>query len=155
MSCRRCLAWIGLLVASQAACSANAPLSAREVLKHSQCQGIAAGVNVVDADDLGKIRGGLLNGAEQAPPSPARGRLFAISRGPQPTPGYGFELADASVRGHVATIRVEWLSPSADAVQAQVVTHPCLVVDVARGDLQTVRVVDQNGQEIGSTQVPR
>ncbi|MEZ5557303.1 MAG: protease complex subunit PrcB family protein [Pseudomonadales bacterium] len=122
-----------------------------------QCQGIAAGVTQLDYDDLARIRGSRLLKSPPAVPEAGAGNspdqssavLVAISRGVQPTSGYRLTLARAELTGLSAIVTVNWQTPAADAVVAQVLTHPCLVVGLPRGALHDLRVVDQNGTEIG------
>ncbi|MEE8243469.1 MAG: protease complex subunit PrcB family protein, partial [Pseudomonadales bacterium] len=60
-------------------------------------------------------------------------------------PGYAFRLTSVQTIGTSAVIEVEWLEPSPDAVLAQVMTHPCLVVGIESAGYDTLTVSDQNG----------
>jgi hypothetical protein len=77
-----------------------------------------------------------------------RQRVIAVYMGKRPTAGYGLGLASRNAevgeRG-VLTLVVSWIEPLADAVLAQVITSPCLLVSVPKGDHVTIQVVDGGG----------
>lgn len=56
--------------------------------------------------------------------------LVVISRGPQPTPGYGLELLGASQEGTDIHLQYAWTEPDDHTMLAQVITHPCSVVEL-------------------------
>jgi hypothetical protein len=125
------------------------------VLEHGQCQGLNSGLTIVDYADLARIRGSKLLSMS----TPDGGEtsdllLIAISQGQQPTPGYALTLESASAEGTTALVRVRWESPPADAVLAQMITHPCLVVGLPSAAFSQVRVVSQDYDEIGRLTVP-
>ena len=126
-----------------------------EIFNLDYCTGVAAGVRIVAAADLPGIHGGALDlpGGEPAPDT----TLFVISRGDQPTPGYGFVLADfqsAEEAPETARLTVNWRTPPRDAILPQVITHPCVVVGLPRGSLRRIEVFDQHGTEVGSVDLP-
>ncbi|UCD69074.1 MAG: protease complex subunit PrcB family protein, partial [Betaproteobacteria bacterium] len=79
----------------------------------------------------------------------ARQGVIAVYMGRRPTAGYGLGLASRNAeveeRG-VLTLVVSWIEPLADAVLAQVITSPCLLVSVPKGDYVTIQVVDGDGR---------
>ena len=75
--------------------------------------------------------------------------LVAVSRGQQPTPGYGFELLEGTLKGDAVTVRLGWNRPAADAVLAQVITHPCIVIGLEGEGFGTLRVLDEEGALLG------
>ena len=123
---------IALLASVLAFCtSCGGPsINVTEVLNHGLCKSLPQGISRVEFANLAKIRGTkLLNpaGESSADTTTAPLRdviLVAVSNGPQPTPGYGFELQ--SVDG----LLYHWLKPAPDAVMAQMVTSPCSVVQI-------------------------
>jgi hypothetical protein len=147
---------LAVLLMAAFGCTRTTDIEALEVLNYGQCTGVAAGLSLVDYADLPGIRGGaLLTPADDA----ATGldtsvALVAISRGPQPTPGYGFTLLAATSKGGIAELRVNWYQPPADAVMAQVITDPCLVVALPRANLERIEAIDQTGNPLGSTDLP-
>ncbi len=126
------LAWV---MAGCASCSAPA-INVTEVLNHSLCNSLPDGISRVEFADLAKIRGTTLldaageSGAESVAEPLGGVVLVAVSKGSQPTPGYGFELQ--SVDGSNAEVRLQyrWLTPAPDAVMAQMLTSPCSVVQI-------------------------
>lgn len=128
-----------------------------EVLNYGRCEGLAAGLSLVRYEDLGRIRGGTLVEQSEARSSDVDSTvvLVALSRGPQPTPGYGFTLLDATRSADRAELTVRWLEPPPDAVLAQVITKPCLVVALPRTGITRVTAIDQAGQRIGEVELKR
>ena len=69
--------------------------------------------------------------------------------GQQPTAGYRLNLLPqqaVALAEQVLTVKVAWESPSADSLQAQVVTNPCLLIRLPKVEFNSVQVVDQQGQ---------
>lgn len=151
----RALLVAGLALA--AGCTDDAAIEAVTVLDYERCQGLDAGLTRVDYAAVAGIRGGTLlemsdpEGNEAAPDDDVL--LIAISRGRQPTPGYGFTLEEAYRDGATAVVRVRWETPEAGAVLPQMLTHPCLVVALPRDTFQRVEAVDQHGGRIGSLEL--
>ena len=84
--------------------------------------------------------------AAAAVPFQRRG-VVAVSMGRQPTGGYALRLGatEAVISDGVLTLPVDWVEPPADGVATQVLTRPCLLVSVPRGDYHRVLVVDGKG----------
>lgn len=82
--------------------------------------------------------------------------VVEISLGQRDSAGYAVRLADttALIERQVLRLRVRVEAPAPDAITAQVVTSPCLMVVVPRGDYRRVRVVDVDGQPLGSANLP-
>ena len=143
---------VAALAAMSVGCTTGEPLAATEVLNHRSCKGITAGITAVSYDDVANLRGSRLIGQTTEPTQsevPADLILVAISKGDQPTPGYEFTLQGARLDGASAVISLAWKTPAPDAVLPQVITHPCIVVGLARETLSSVRAVDADGQLIG------
>lgn len=138
-------------------CAGGHGVEATAVLEYDQCHGLEAGLTRVDYAAVAGLRGGRLlsmpDTGDTAAEPPEAGRdalMVAVSRGPQPTPGYALSLEGATRQGDTAIISVHWKTPGPDAVLAQVITHPCLVVGLPGGVFRKVDVVDQTGEAIGS-----
>lgn len=133
-------------------CAGEQSLNATTVLSYDQCQGIDAGLTRVDYAQVAGIRGSTL--LDMSRPEPEAGNddllLIAVSRGRQPTPGYGFTLEEARRRNGTAMISLGWRTPESGAVLPQVLTHPCLVVGLPRSGIERVEAVDSSGTELGS-----
>jgi hypothetical protein len=76
-------------------------------------------------------------------------RVFVISMGLHPTAGYSLSLAHTRARLEhgVVTIPLTWHEPARGAINAQVITQPCLIVALEKRQYIEVRVVDQSGVE--------
>lgn len=126
-----------------------------EIFSLDYCAGVSAGVSIVAAADLPGIHGGTLDFSRGAP-DPNK-TLLVISRGDQPTPGYGFGLADFQSDGQspgTARLTLNWRTPPRDAILPQVITQPCIVVALPRDSLQRIEVFDQHGIGVGSVDLP-
>ena len=113
------------------ACAAK-DISVTEVMNHSLCNNLTVGVQRITYADLARVRGAQLltpPGTEPSAPEPEM-LLIAVFNGEQPTPGYGFELQKASAHTDQVVLTYRWLSPSPDAVMAQMITSPCSVVEL-------------------------
>ncbi|WP_435104042.1 protease complex subunit PrcB family protein [Arhodomonas sp. AD133] len=69
--------------------------------------------------------------------------------GERPTAGYGLSLADSRQQGDRLELVVRRQTPPADAMVAQVITYPCLIVTVPRTGYSTLQVVDDDGANLG------
>ncbi len=141
-----------LLVLFSGCAAKDTPLAVTELVNHTQCQLVSAGVSQLSANQLPGVGGSRLlaaPGSASGPQVPADTQaIVAISRGQQPTPGYRFTLAHASlVNPDEVEIRLSWQQPAPDAVLAQMLTHPCIVLAVpaTQTPLRRVRVADNNG----------
>ncbi|TVQ73350.1 MAG: protease complex subunit PrcB family protein [Chromatiaceae bacterium] len=70
-----------------------------------------------------------------------------IHQGRKPTLGYSLELADTSVRmmNGVGQLQVLNREPPADAIVAQALTSPCLLLAMERHPMEAIQVKDQHG----------
>lgn len=141
-----------VLLIALTGCAGGRGLEVTSLLSYDQCQGIDSGLTPVDYADVAKIRGSRLLDMQRgsdAEPAADDLLLVAVSRGRQPTAGYALTLAGAHRRDGTAVIVVSWKTPASGAVLAQVMTHPCLVVGLARDGVSEVVAVDQSGDSLG------
>ena len=72
--------------------------------------------------------------------------LVLLALGQRPTPGHSLELAAATgeLRGRTLSVAIRRQQPAADAFAAQVITSPCLLIeiDIAADRLDAVVVRD-------------
>jgi hypothetical protein len=111
-----------------------------EVLNHGQCRNLDEGFQQISMQALPGIRGARLLKLDPLsdPPTDAtitstansNFLLFAISKGPQPTAGYQFELMTAEAEGLVVKLDYAWRAPEPGSMVAQVRTTPCSVVQL-------------------------
>lgn len=74
----------------------------------------------------------------------SREGVLLIAMGQRPTAGYGLSLSDTvTFEDGVLTVWVDWREPPPGARQAQVVTNPCLLVQLPSVAFTRVRVVDR------------
>jgi hypothetical protein len=74
-----------------------------------------------------------------------RGVVF-ISFGKQTTAGYAIELLDVYVKGTALIVEALFSTPLKDSMQAQVITHPYLLVAVPRNGYRRVELRDPKGE---------
>lgn len=78
-----------------------------------------------------------------------RSNVVAVYMGKHPTAGYQVSLASrtAEVGEHSdLTLLVSWLEPLADALLAQVITSPCILVSIPKDDYSMIQAVDEGGR---------
>ena len=86
-------------------------------------------------------------------------RFLALSQGVQPTSGYALSLGkDARIVDNKLEIPVVWQTPLPDTLQAQMLTHPCLIVALdwpqERQNRMDINFIDQNGEIIATYPEP-
>lgn len=138
-----------------AACGSVRPVESQVLLNHQSCSHVAAGVTEVGLADLTRIRGSRLislndrtDNQQALPDLSAATRLFAVSRGEMPTAGYRMALQQVSLDAQTLIIDLDWQAPDPERVQAQMLTHPCLVVAVPVEGAETV-LARSGDQELG------
>lgn len=78
-------------------------------------------------------------------------RALLVALGQKPTSGYRIELAPRAfeLTSDGARLRLTLVRPSADRMQAQMLTSPCAVLEVPRGDYDHMALIDQRGRMLG------
>jgi hypothetical protein len=118
-------------------CPAAASVQVSEVMNYAQCQGLQERITRITFAELAQVRGVQLlspppDQAPAAQSSPADDALLlAVFNGRQSTPGYGLILQSVEERDANLILNYTWQEPPADALQAQVITTPCSVVQVS------------------------
>jgi hypothetical protein len=81
--------------------------------------------------------------------------VLIVRMGERPTAGYALELASEQVVSDDGTgaVRVNWTEPPEDAMVAQVLTSPCLLIAVRKEGLRAIKVVDQAGRARGTVEL--
>jgi len=71
--------------------------------------------------------------------------ILMISMGQQRTGGYGLRLSStqASDEQGVVAVNVDWRLPTPGSMLTQVITSPCILIALPRGDYNTIHVSDQ------------
>lgn len=74
--------------------------------------------------------------------------ILLISMGSEPTTGYrlNFLHSDwARLHGSTLQVKLTWQSPDPGGQQAQVITHPCLLLQLPNTDFNKIQILDQDG----------
>jgi PrcB C-terminal len=127
------------------------------VLTNGNCQTNESGVRLIDYATLAKFRATHLIGmSESAEATQNPLHLIAIVPGEYPTPGYTVALqAVPELSGGAMTLKIKVEQPAKDAILAQMITHPCLVVGVADPAVTRVRVIDETTAVLGEVDLPK
>lgn len=80
----------------------------------------------------------------------ARDTLLLIEMGQRPTGGYqvayNYRQPVALKKDHLA-VTVNWVEPDANTLTVQMLTSPCVLLRLPKGDYPKVRVFDQDGRQ--------
>ncbi len=125
-----------------AGCADAQHVDVMTVLTQGNCRTDKIGVSLIDYATLASFRGTHLIGMTESPDAQRNpAHLIAIVPAQFPTPGYSVRLLDdPTFSGDLLTIDITIDRPPADAMLAQMITHPCLVVGVADPAVHRVRV---------------
>jgi len=80
--------------------------------------------------------------------------VLLVEMGQRPTLGYRLEMAgadDLRISQHQAQLTLDWLHPPADALVAQAITSPCLLIKLDRGSYTSIQILDRQGTIKAST----
>lgn len=120
------------------------------VLANDNCRTDEAGVRAIDYAALAAFQGTRLIGMTESVEAAQRPLHLVAIAGEFPTPGYSISLQDgAELAAGVLTIRIKTDRPPQDAMLAQVITHPCLVVGIADPAVGRVKVLDESAAVLG------
>ena len=121
------------------------------VLNHGNCQTTTTGVEVIDYAAVAQLRGARLIGMSNEPAAATQAlHLIAILPGEYPTTGYSIRLDDVAPElSDPLVLRITVQPPPEDAVQAQVLTRPCLVVGIDNPAVKRLRVIDARDAVLG------
>jgi len=134
-----------------AGCADADRIDVTTVLARGNCQTTDTGVKEIDYATLAAYRGTRLLDMTESPESDAHPvHLVAIVPGEYPTPGYSLIIdGEPKIEAGELTITVRVNKPPPDAILAQMITRPCLVVGVADPRVTRVRVVDDAAHSVG------
>jgi hypothetical protein len=80
-----------------------------------------------------------------------RNRVLFISFGTQKSAGYSIELLDVYISNDILIVKADLLSPFKDEFQAQMVTHPYMLILVPKGGYKRAVLRTSKGQMLAST----
>lgn len=96
------------------------------------------------------LQSNLLGGKRPVAPQVdfATHNVLLIRMGMQKSGGYRLELTKktAIIEDHTAIIHINWIEPDEGAFVTQVITSPCLLLKLERGNYRTIHVKDQFGK---------
>jgi len=102
-----------------------------------------------DADDLARVTGQLGRSAPNVELQvPGHGSaLVLIELGQKRTAGYGLGPGEplATISGATLEVHVRTSAPGPEQIVAQVLTSPCLLLEIGSEAFEQVRVLDQDG----------
>jgi hypothetical protein len=77
-----------------------------------------------------------------------RERVLLITMGQRPTGGYLLDLAkpSADIISDTAILHLVWFKPPSGAILPQVITSPCILLSLPKGDYSRIQVLDQTGR---------
>jgi hypothetical protein len=90
--------------------------------------------------------------SQQKKPPPSvdfsREGILFVSMGQKPTGGYLLDLVKPSVGiiADTAILHLEWFKPPPGAILPQVITSPCILLCLPKGDYSRIQVMDQTGR---------
>jgi hypothetical protein len=137
-------------------CAMGTQVDVVTILTHDNCGRAVSGVELVDFAAVAALRPSTrLIGMKGAPEHAEEGVLLvAIGQGTRPTPGYGLAVAKPGVLdAGTLTLSIAEKQPPADAVLAQMITQPCLVVGVPETGVSRVKAVTADGTVIGEVSI--
>lgn len=74
--------------------------------------------------------------------------FLKVAMGQQKSAGFGLALNSEylSIDTDKATVSLQWIAPAADSFSAQVITAPCIYLQLEKGSYQQLEIVDQNNE---------
>lgn len=73
--------------------------------------------------------------------------VLLILMGQKPTAGFHLKLGEKQVvaKDDIAHLYIHWVEPPPDAVVAQMISSPCLMLKLSKGAYSRLHILDQNG----------
>lgn len=77
--------------------------------------------------------------------------ILVVSMGTQRSGGYGLSLTKSPtvVKNDTATLKINWRKPAKGMMTIQMLTNPCLILKIQKGNFKILRIVTLTGKEIG------
>ncbi|MEW8204748.1 MAG: protease complex subunit PrcB family protein [Candidatus Thiodiazotropha taylori] len=158
------LKWLGLsaLMITMTACNTqdNSVSVVKDGVVCSNNQ--AAGMHLVKEGVIKNVGGGVvmsdksLKAGEEAKSEADDSWLVRVDMGQQPSGGYALKLLSDKlvIEEQTATFALQWSKPEPGMAQVQMITYPCLYLKVAKGDYTRLAVVDEEGNQKHSLDLP-
>jgi hypothetical protein len=83
--------------------------------------------------------------------------IVMVHMGRKTTGGYRLEPAQSHgrIQAGKVLIMINWVEPPAGAITAQMITSPCLLLKIQRGEYHAVVIVDQSGHQRAIADLPQ
>lgn len=148
-TCRRMLG-AGLLVGALVGCSSQAgkPVTATAAWQSDHCGYDQAQIKIFEEQEAWSewVNEGL---ERQVSDRPWSGNIrVVVAGGTQPTPGYDIDFVRVLLEGDELVLHVDQGRPSRSAMVAQMITNPCLIVEVPSDEWQSVKVIGLSGEPL-------
>jgi len=125
-----------------------------EVLYSSLQCGDVAGPAVRPITDMAALRAAIAPGLimdepgrkDVVLPPPGDATLLRVDMGERPTAGYALAVTRAERNARRLVLHVEWEEPAPEAIVAQVVTSPCVIIRLPPVTIDEVQVMDRSGR---------
>ena len=141
-------------------CNSTA-VSVVEYQQHMQClDGQKPGANFVSGQNIGENSSvlSLENNQQLSEKSEldAQHWFIKVDMGEKPTAGYHFSLTSQQLRieNAIAQLDLAWLTPQPGGMTAQMITTPCIYLQLQKADYQTVVIKDSQGRQRFSLMTP-
>lgn len=78
--------------------------------------------------------------------------VAAVWMGKKSTAGHQIDLGKqaAEIKGEIAVVQVDFIAPDAQAVRAQIMTSPCLLIKLPKDGYDTINILSQEGHLLGT-----
>ncbi|PUB83380.1 MAG: hypothetical protein B6D72_13130 [gamma proteobacterium symbiont of Ctena orbiculata] len=144
---------LGLLAMALSGCNTMTSLSVSVLEKGYVCSiNQSAGVHLVSDTSAKEADNTRIGASRQKHPEtdPASESFWIVrvNMGQKPNGGYGLRLIsdNLEISSDRASVALEWLQPKPGSVQIQVLTYPCLYLQIAKGNYSRLDIVDQHGE---------
>jgi len=141
-------------------CTSTA-VSVVEYQQHMQClDGQKPGAIFVSGQNIGESTSllSLDNNQQLAEKSEldAQHWFIKVDMGEKPTAGYHFSLTSQQLRidDAIAQLDLAWLAPQPGGMTAQMITTPCIYLQLQKADYQQVVIMDSQGRQRFSLMTP-
>lgn len=73
--------------------------------------------------------------------------ILLVAMGQKMTGGYAIKMSAEPViiDGQTATLKLRWVKPKRGGMTIQILTNPCILIKMSKGDYTHVKVLDQFG----------